>query len=297
MRKVIGLDLGGTSILAGVIDEDGKVLRQLKMESGGSLGRNVVLGRMKDAIDQLMDHEIVAIGIGAPGFIDLERGRVLSVGGNIKDWANTDVRGYFSSFYDLPIFLGNDANMAALCEAWMGAGQASDSFIMVTLGTGVGGGIYSKDHGIWLGSSYKGGELGHTISHPGGRQCNCGQKGCLEEYVSGKGIEKNYKELTGQDLTGEEVFARLPGDENARRAVNRFIEDLGVFMINLRSIFDPELIVIGGGVINSREYWWKELLSYFKENSNDASTTKIVPAKHLNDSGMIGAARMAFNMI
>ena len=294
MGKVIGIDLGGTSIAGGVIDRDGKVYRETRGASCGHVGRDIVLERIREVIDELMDDDIEAIGLGTPGFVDVNEGKILSVSGNIKDWAYTNVRDELKKYYDLPIFIGNDANVAAICESWLGAGRDLDSFIMITLGTGVGGGIYSRESGIWYGHRYEGAEIGHTIMYPNGRKCSCGQHGCVEKYVSGNAIEQNYLDLTGRRIAGEEVFSRLGEDIDAKKAVDKFIDDLAILLITIKNTFDPEGVIIGGGVINSKEYWWNKVEETYRENCNSPGDLKILPAEHLNDAGMIGAARLAF---
>ncbi|NLV76689.1 MAG: ROK family protein [Tissierellia bacterium] len=299
MKKVIGIDLGGTSIHGGLIDESGKILKRSMKDSRAQEGREKVLDRISQVVEELIKGEkIEAIGIGSPGFINTEEGRVLSIGGNIEGWAHTHIREELKNrFKDIPIFVENDANAAAICESWLGAAKGLDSFIMLTLGTGVGGGIYSKESGIWHGKNYQGAELGHAILYPSGRQCNCGQKGCVEQYISGNAIEKTYYDMTGKNLKGKDIFKISQEDEYAKMAVEKYTEDLGTYLISIKNIFDPEGIIIGGGVINSKQYWWDNTVKYYNENCNNPEGTVILPAEYLNDSGMIGAAKVAFNNI
>ncbi len=295
MRKVIGVDLGGTEINAGVVNSDGEILKQTTLSSGASLGREEVLARIRKAIDELISDDIEAIGIGTPGFIDIDKGEVLSIGGNIKDWKGTKIREYLEEYYELPIFVENDANLAAICESWLGAGKDLDNFVMITLGTGVGGGIYNKDSGILHGSNFRAGEIGHNVLYPNGRKCSCGQKGCSERYISGTGVEESYFLLTNKIKTGREIFKNYKRDPFAREAIDSFIEDLGIFIINIKNTFDPEAVIIGGGLINSSELWWEKVIDYYTNNANDSSGTKILKAEYLNDSGLIGAGKLAFN--
>lgn len=298
MKKVIGIDLGGTSIYGGLIDEDGRILKRASRETAQE-GRKVVLERITEVIKELIEGEsIEGIGLGSPGVIDVKEGRVLSIGGNIKDWAGTRVREELSrEFEGLPIFIENDANVAAICEEWLGAARGLDSFIMLTLGTGLGGGIYSKDAGIWYGKNYQGAELGHAILYPNGRLCYCGQKGCAEQYVSGNAVEKTYFEITGKNLKGKDIFKRSEADENCKEAVRKFAQDLGIYLMTIKNIFDPEGVIIGGGVINSKEYWWDKMIKYYDKNCNNPEGMRILSAKFLNDAGMIGAAKVVFDKI
>lgn len=295
MKKSIGIDLGGTKILGGVVKENGEILEKYELPTGGNLGKKEVLNRIGQVIGQLMTEEIIGIGIGSPGFIDTKKGKVLKVGGNIKDWAHTDIKGEISKiFYGKPIFLGNDANTAALCEQWIGAGRGFDSFVMITLGTGVGGAIYTKKQGIWPGHNYEGAELGHMILYPNGRLCNCGQKGCAERYITGRALEISYEEVMGIKLKGREIFKRYETESKAKTLIDQYSENLGIYLTSLKNIFDPQAIIIGGGLINSREYWWDAMINCYKNSSNSPDGLKILPAQFLNHAGMIGGAKMVF---
>ena len=299
MKKVIGIDLGGTSIYGGLIDQNGRILKKASRETEGQEGRETVIAHIVEVIKELMKGETVqAIGLGSPGFIDVHEGKVLSIGGNINGWAYTDIRGELSKeIKDIPIFVENDANVAIICEEWLGAAKGLETSIMITLGTGVGGGIYSKQSGLWYGKNYKGAEIGHTILYPNGRKCSCGQRGCVEQYISGSAVENMYYELTGRNLKGKFIFENAGKDEVCNKIVKEFVENLGIFLISLKNIFDPEGIIIGGGVINSKEYWWDEVIKYYNKNCNSPEGTKILPAKFLNDAGMIGAAKVALDNI
>lgn len=299
MRSVIGIDLGGTSIYGGIINEKGEILKRAERETGTGLGKKEVLNRISEVINELLMGEIVyGIGIGTPGFIDSEQGKVLSIGGNIEDWAGTNIKGELSKvFKDIPIFVENDANVAGICESWIGAGKSLKTFVMITLGTGVGGAIYTSKEGIWHGHRYQGAELGHVILYPKGRPCNCGQYGCVERYISGRAVEELYKEKTGIEKKGRDIFKESISDQVSMNLIDDFAENLAIYIVSLKNIFDPEGIIIGGGVINSKEYWWNKTLEYYQEYSNDPVGMEILPAIYLNDAGMIGAAKVVLDKI
>ena len=299
MKKFIGIDLGGTSIKGGLINERGEILKTIEMDTGSGLGRTEVLSRISQAISELSIGQVVqGIGIGTPGFIDSKEGKVLSIGGNIDNWAGTDIKGELSkNFKDIPIFVENDANVAAICEGWIGAAKDLNSFLMITLGTGLGGAIYTSKEGIWHGHRYQGAELGHVILYPKGRPCICGQNGCAERYISGKAVEELYKEQTGVGMQGEYIFENSIDDEVSKKIINDFAENLAIYLVSLKNIFDPEGIIIGGGVINSKNYWWNKTLDYYKKYSNNPVGMRILPAKYLNHAGMIGAAKVVLDKI
>lgn len=299
MKNAMGIDLGGTSIKGAVINENGEILKKVEIQTGVGLGKKQVLKRISNVIDKLLvDSKIEGIGIGTPGFVDSEEGKVLSIGGNIEDWANTNIKEELSKvFENYSISVENDANVAGICENWIGAGKGLNSFVMITLGTGVGGAIYTSKEGIWHGNAYQGAELGHSILYPNGRLCNCGQRGCVEKYISGRAIEELYKEKTGLEKNGEQIFKGMKDDQISREVINDFAKNLAIFIVSLKNIFDPEAIIIGGGVINSKEFWWADTIEYYREYSNNPVGMDILPAMFLNDAGMIGAAKLVFDKI
>lgn len=298
MKKVIGIDLGGTSIAGSIVNERGEILKTQKLVTSKSGSSFEVINGIKDIIDSLcMKDKIYGIGIGSPGFIDTNKGKILSVGGNIEGWAGTNLKDELNNFYNLPIKVENDANVATICEAWLGAGRDMSSFIMMTIGTGLGGGIFFKGQGIWRGEHFQAAELGHSILYPGGRQCICGQKGCSERYVSGTAIENHFLEKTGKKISGKEILKLYKTDYDAKIVIDKFAQNLGLFMVSLKNIFDPEGIVIGGGVINSKSYWWENMISSYNDAVNDPADLKIVPAKYLNNAGMIGAAKAVLDIL
>ncbi len=298
MKRVIGIDVGGTSIRGSIINERGEIYeaREIKTSKSGSSFQ--VINGIRDVIDSLcVKEKISGIGIGTPGFVDSNNGKILSVGGNIKGWAGTNLKDELNKFYSLPIKIENDANAATICEAWLGAGKDMNSFIMMTLGTGLGGGIFIRGQGIWEGEHFQAAELGHSLLYPGGIQCTCGQRGCSERYVSGSGIENHFLVKTGKKLSGKEISELYPTDSDAKFVIDTFAHNLGLFIVSLKYIFDPEGIVIGWGVINSKSNWWDNMISSYNNTVNDPAGLKIVPAKYLNNAGMIGAAKAVLDIL
>ncbi|MBU5437398.1 ROK family protein [Tissierella sp. MSJ-40] len=299
MKKVIGIDLGGTSIYGGLINENGEILKRSERDTEAQKGRKEVLKRIGEVINELMVGETIeGIGLGSPGFIDAEQGKVLFLGGNIAEWTGLNLKEELSKeFPEIPIFVENDANVAAICEEWTGGAKGLNNFVMLTLGTGVGGAIYTKKEGIWHGTNYQGAELGHSILYPNGKLCGCGQKGCVEQYISGNAVEKSYFEMTKEKKRGKEIFKNSLENDICKEVVDNFAKDVAICLVSIRNIFDPQGVVIGGGVINSKEYWWDKMLAYYKDYCNNPDGMDILPAVYLNDAGMIGAAKVAFDRI
>lgn len=298
LRKAIGIDLGGTKINAALVMENGVIIDQCSTKTINSGSPDIILKQLEEISFKLMDgQEVCGIGIGTPGFVDSENGRILAVGGNITGWAWTDVAGKLSKQIDVPIKVENDANCAAVCEAWLGSGRELESFVMLTIGTGLGGAIWMPSIGVWRGANYRAAELGHSILYPNGRGCNCGQEGCAERYISGSALEKNYLEITGRSIPGNSIVDSYLTDFDARKSVDRFADDLGTFIVSIRNILDPQGIIIGGGVSTSRNVWWGTMMDSFNRKVNDASSMQILPAQYENEAGMLGAAKCVFNAI
>lgn len=294
MKKVLGIDLGGTKIIGGLVNEEGEILKKSRRDTPKT-GRQAVLQELIAVIEELYEEGILGIGIGSPGCIDSDRGRVLEIGGNISGWAGTDIRGELGKvFPGMKIFVENDANVAGLCEKWLGAGREFENFVMLTLGTGVGGAVYTDKSGILKGYNFNGAELGHSILYPRGRQCNCGQRGCVDNYLSGVGLELSYLERTGKKKKAKDILEESRKDPLADQVVDRYTEELAIYLSTIKNIFDPQGIIIGGGVINSKDIWWDRMMVHYASQCNTPDSLTIVPAHYLNDSGMIGAARAVF---
>lgn len=296
MIKTIGLDIGGTKINGAVINEKGEILKKYKLKTCAELGAKKVLDNIDKIIKYLKDDQIKAIGVGTPGFIDSENG-IVTFAGNIDGWTGLNLKKEIEKRSKLKTFVENDANIALICEKWLGAAKDYDDIVMITLGTGLGGAVYNEKMGLLRGSHFQGAELGHIILHPNGIHCTCGQNGCAESYCSGTAITKHYKSLSDKEKVSEEIFELFHKDDIAKKVINTFIDDLSWYLTSLRNIFDPQIIIIGGGLINSREIWWDKLNLKFNERSHLASEIELKPAKFLNDAGVIGAGKIAIERL
>lgn len=291
MKKVIGIDLGGTKISGGLLEENGNILQSAKVDTQAEEGRDTVIKNIVSLIKKLPYDQSQAIGIGTPGFIDSENG-IVTFAGNIKGWTGTNLKKEIEKYFDIPVFIENDANIALVCEEWIGAGKDYDDLVMITLGTGLGGAVYSQGK-LLRGSNFQGAELGHMLLYPGGNSCTCGQDGCAEAYCAGSAIANEYNRLTGENKTSEEVLSSVDTDENAKKVLEDYKLNLAYFLTSLRNIFDPQAIIIGGGLINAKDLWWDGMVDNFKKVCHKYETVDILPAKYLNDAGMIGAGKIA----
>ncbi len=295
MKKVIGIDLGGTKISGGLLDENGNILQSAKVDTQAEKGRDTVIKNIVSLIKKLPYDQAQAIGIGTPGFIDSENG-IVTFAGNIKGWSGTNLKKEIEKYFDIPVFIENDANIALVCEEWIGAGKDYDDLIMITLGTGLGGAVYSQGK-LLRGSNFQGAELGHMLLYPGGNSCTCGQDGCAEAYCAGSAIANEYNRITGENKTSEEVLSSVDTDENAKKVLEDYKLNLAYFLTSLRNIFDPQAIIIGGGLINAKDLWWDGMVDNFKKVCHKYETVDIMPAKYLNDAGMIGAGKIALERV
>lgn len=317
----IGLDLGGTNIKAGVVDDTGHVMSRASVATGAQGGPEVVVEAMADAAHQVANEaaldmsRVAAVGIGAPGPLDIESGRIEDAP-NMPGWANIALRDQVSQALGRPAVLENDANAAAFSEFWVGAGRDPDisDLIMLTLGTGIGSGIVVGGK-IMHGKFGRGGEVGHMMVEPNGRSCGCGQKGCLEAYASAsrtgqraieavqqmrKGQTSKLREIyehNNQTLSAKDVFdAAKASDGLAVQIVEKTALYLSIACVNLCRIFDPQLIVFAGGMILAGPYLFDLIHRSFEQQtwSVASSSVRIVPAQLGNSAGFIGAAGIAW---
>lgn len=305
-KNAVGVDLGGTNIGVGLVDKNGKVLKNKIELTKKEFGPKGVISQMikmaKDVFPK--NGAVLGIGIGSPGPLDLKRGLVISTP-NLPGWKRVDILTPFKKEFKVPIFLNNDANAAALAEWKFGAGCGTKNMIYLTISTGIGGGI------IINGKLYVGfgnaGEIGHTIIDLKSKyRCGCGIYGSLEALASGTGIAKQFQQklkIEGtptplNKITAKEVFSMAKkGDKKAKKIVNEALAALGTGLLNCIHIFDPEVIVLGGSLATKnkgtvfpfvREFVRKRAMPVLKDN------IKILPAKLGKDAGIVGAAVLVF---
>lgn len=311
----VGIDLGGTAIKLAFVTEQGEIAYKAEEATPVSEGGDQALFTMNQMIEkglnalQLERKIVKGIGIGAPAFLDLERGFVYSaVNLGWKDFALKD---RLEEITKLPVIVDNDANVAALGEMWQGAGQGATNLLCITLGTGVGGGVIIQGQ-IYHGAKGTSGEIGHYTSiADGGYLCNCGKTGCLETVASATGIVRLAQEELekSQELRSSSTLAQVlsengsieakdvaicaqEGDLLSQHVLNQVGNYLGIALGNYAIVMNPEKIVIGGGVSKAGEVLFKPIQEYYDKYALPLFTGKIeiVPAALGNDAGVIGAA-------
>lgn len=311
MKKyVIGVDLGGTKITTAISDLTGEIIEKTTLATGSALGEEVVLSRIFDSISMVLEaskiseQDVRAIGIGAPGPLDSEKGIIITTP-NLP-FKNYNLVKPIEERFGIKTYLDNDANAAAIGEYTFGAGKGTKHMIYITVSTGVGGGA------ILNGRPYRGNtsnalEVGHMTIEPFSKyQCNCGKYGDVESLCSGTAIAKRAKEAVeaGREtslkdidtITSYEVHqAYLEGDKVAIEILDTALEYMGIAIANLIVNFDPEMIVIGGGVTKIGDLFFDKVKESAKKRSFDFmfNSTKIVPSKLGQESGVIGALALA----
>ncbi len=304
----IGIDVGGMSIKAGVVNHSGDIIAKCAVPTPLDNNENFckamlesVRGAIKEA--NIKSDEIEAIGIGAPGVVDREKGLLVN-SPNIP-YINAPVREYLQkNLRNVPVLVENDANSAALGEYYKA--DNAKNFVFITLGTGVGGGVVI-DGKLFTGTNGAAGELGHVVTHAGGRKCGCGREGCWEAYASVTGLIKTTEEhkdeikgiKPGDRISGRTVFELAKkGDKDAERIRNMWIEEVAIGITDMVNIFQPDELVVGGAISKEGDVIMEPVREYVKKHSfnvGELKRTKIVASRIGGDAGIIGAALLYKN--
>lgn len=314
-KKIIGIDLGGTSVKLAILTTEGEIQEKWSIKTNILEDGSHIVPDIIDSIKHrfethgLTKDDFLGVGMGSPGVVDSEAGTV--IGAYNLNWKTLQlVKEQFESALGLPFFIDNDANVAALGEQWVGAGNNNPNVVFMTLGTGVGGGVIAAGNLI-RGVKGAGGELGHiTVDFDEPFACTCGKKGCLETVASATGIvnlsrryadqyagDAKLKQMIddGQDVTAKDVFdLAKEGDDLALIVYRHFSEYLGVACANIAAVLNPAYIVLGGGVSAAGEFLLDGVRKVFAENSfpQIKESTQIVLATRGNDAGVLGAASL-----
>ena len=307
MKYCFGVDIGGTTVKIGLFTTEGELLEKWEIKTRTENHGEAILPDVAESLQNKMQEknirksEVDGIGIGIPAPV-MEDG-VVQKTANLG-WGHKEVTREMKELTGIPVAAGNDANMAALGEMWLGAGKGQKNMIMVTLGTGVGGGIIVNGKPL-AGSHGAGGEIGHfCVNEEETETCGCGNTGCLEQYASATGISRlarrrlerddSPSSLRGSEISAKAVFDALKeGDAVAKEIVEEFGSYLGHALAAIAVITDPTVIVIGGGVSKAGEILLEYVEKYFHEKAFFANQdTRFVLAQLGNDAGICGAAKL-----
>ncbi len=312
-KTVIGMDIGGTNLRGALVTPEGRILKQLKIASDADDGIDAVVDNIARLVGELSrEGGVSGVGIGIAGVIDSRAG-VITQAPNIANVVNYPIRDNLAKKLggDINIAIENDANCAALGEWWMGAGRDAASIVMITLGTGVGGGII-LDGKLWSGADGMGGEVGHMTIYPDGALCNCGNYGCLESCASATAVRRMVKETLAEpevetilrdiapktdpdDMPEVVMSAALKGDAASIRIWEKFGVALGIGMASLVNILNVEMIVIGGGVARAWDMFIGPAKAELKKRGlrAPAERVRVERARLDGDEGILGAAYLA----
>jgi glucokinase len=307
----VGVDVGGTKIAAGVVDEQGKLLASTRRQTPAT-STAMVLEAIGDAVRELRsDHEIVGVGIGAAGFVDAGRAKVMFAP-NLA-WRDEDLRTELTGRLDIPVVVENDANAVAWAESRFGAGRDHDDLVAITIGTGVGGGIITGGR-LLRGGAGVAAEIGHITMVPYGRRCGCGLQGCWEQYGSGRALVTEAREIArhspafaagllataggeADGITGEMVTENaLQGDVGALHCYDEIGRWIGLGLAQLAAVLDPTLFVIGGGVSAAGELLRSRVEETFRANLTGRGHRPVAEVRLAEmgwEAGMVGAADLA----
>ena len=292
----IGLDLGGTNLRAAAIDRSGKLLDRIAGKTAYSAGREAIVHDMVESIAELRSRVgaagLAGIGIGVPGFINMASG-VIANSNNLACLENFALRDELSRRLGAPVILENDANAAALGEQWIGAGRGVPDLVLLTLGTGIGGGIVS-DGKILRGTQGMAGELGHITVVPNGNPCGCGNRGCVEKHASATAITAMAKLLgLGDNLPAKDVYdLAIAGNDKAKIIFVSMGESLGIVLATLVNTFNFPLYLLSGGVLGAWDLFSPAMLDEIGRRSFTyrATSPRIEKAQLGNEAGLYGAA-------
>lgn len=306
---VVGVDLGGTKISTALSDLDGKIISQTTIPTDAHEGEMPVLNRIINSIEKVVNEgnvsyeDIKGIGIGSPGPLDAKKGIIITTP-NLP-FKNFNLVKPISEKFGVPVFLDNDANVAAIGEFMFGAGKGAENIVFFTVSTGVGGGAILNGK-IYRGHTSNALEIGHMTVAPHGPRCNCGNVGCVEATSSGTAIAKRAHEALStkvetslrkyDNVTSYEVFVEAAaGDPVAKDIIDDAMNYLGIAVANSVSIFDPEYVIIGGGVSKAGDIVFDTVRKVVNKRcfKSMAESVKIVPAGLGTDAGLIGAVALA----
>ena len=309
-RLAIGIDIGGSFFKAGLVTADGKIVKRDRLPVKKER-REEFYGQLRELVDEMMSlagvDEIIGVGVGVPGFINLRTGRI-EQSPNLQIINGAPIFDDLRELMPLPVAVDNDANAAAWGEYWVGGGGSAELLVLLTLGSGIGGGIVWRGD-IWRGAIGYGGEIGHTVITPGGPPCLCGKRGCIEAEFGDTAFARKAREAiaAGRDtilaekrngrIYGKDVTdAASAGDEVAREIVVSSSRLLGLTIGNIINALNPDQVVLGGGLIAAAELLMPLIMSGVEEQAipGALASCDVRPSTLGNDAGLLGAAGLVW---
>jgi len=287
--KILAFDIGGTEIKYGFCDDNFNLSEKNSIPTNAHEGGKRIVERIIEITKDLGGAD--RIGISTAGQVDSVKGEIIFATETLPGYTGMKIKEIIEAETGIPTAVENDVNSAAMGEAAFGAAKGCPNFICLTYGTGIGGAIF-LDGRLYTGCSFSAGEFGHIITHANGKECTCGGKGCYETYASARALTVTVKEKLGREMNGREIFAEFENPE-IRAIIDEWIDEIVIGLKSLIYIFNPPLIVLGGGIMNEK-YITDEINSRLqKELMGSFNTVKIVKALMGNDANKLGAAYAA----
>jgi glucokinase len=297
---VIAVDVGGTVMKGAVVGRDGIATASLRRATDRERGQRAVVDRIiglaQDLAAQVGDGRLVAGAVAVPGTVDEAAG--IARGAANLGWRDVPIAGLISQRLGVPFALGHDVRAGALAEGQLGSGRGIDDFLFVTIGTGVGGAIVAGGR-VLAGAHSRAGEIGHLVVRPDGRECACGKRGCLETIASAPALIRRYREITGDadSITAELVLERVrDGEDAAARVWTEAVEALADALAAFVTMFDPELVILGGGLGSVGPPLLDPLRTALTMRVRTASMPSLVTAAFGDAAGRVGAALLAWRL-
>lgn len=290
--KILAIDIGGTAIKYGLVRDDFQIEKSFEIPTEAHLGGPHLMNKIMTIVGEYAD-EVSCVGISTAGQVNSELGKIIFASENIPNYTGIEIKKTIQEKYNLPVCVENDVNSAATAEAKFGSGKGYTDFLCLTYGTGVGGALWINNK-IYTGDYFSAGEFGHIVTHTGGKQCTCGNNGCYEMYASTRALTYAVQEATGKELNGRQIFE--PDNFHnvvIRSVIDNWIDEIVGGLTTLIFIFNPPLIVLGGGIMNE-EYVVSEIERRIHERPvHSFKHVQIKKASMKNQAGMLGAAYIA----
>lgn len=291
--KNLAFDIGGTEIKYAFCDENFNLTEKKSIPTNAHEGGKRIIERVVEIIKSSKD--IDCIGVSTAGQVDSVKGEIIFATDSIPGYTGTKIKEIIETETGIPTAVENDVNSAAFGEAFFGAAKGCSNFICLTYGTGIGGAIFI-DGKLFTGYSFSAGEFGHMITHAGGKSCTCGGCGCYEAYASASALVKTVKEKTGQTMDGKEIFENFENPQ-IHNVIDEWIDEIVIGLKSLIYIFNPSVIVAGGGIMNERYITDEINIRLQKELMPSFKKVKVVKALMGNDANKLGAAYLASKLI
>lgn len=292
--RILAFDIGGTFVKYGIVNENFEILEKHKFPTEAQQGGQKLIEKVISVIETY--ENIDRIAVSTAGQVDSENGIVVYSTGNIPYYTGMMVKKMIENKTGIPTFVENDVNSAALGEAHFGAAKGYSDFICLTYGTGIGGAIYLNNK-LYKGAASSAGELGHIITHAGGKQCTCGGEGCYECYASAKALVEAVNKVSDTPLDAIQIFEKNNFEKpEIRSEIDKWIDEIIIGLINVIYTFNPPLIVIGGGIMNEKyiiDLIDRKIYNRLMDNFKNVNITR---SKMGNDSALLGAAYAASNL-